>query len=182
MDWWEKGAKWSGDWRSFEIRVLRNVSKRKGGLKLQHEQGWLPGAQTIGFKWAFIRESIWAPSVPYMLCSLERVIFEPCWLPTVETVVYYKQADLSQRWRGSQSSKWQQKSPSPGCSCLWVRPEIAACGEGRSRESTCLLTVEQSVVLCSFMRSGTGCRNITPLSTADWEMVLGEERHKIWTP
>lgn len=41
MDWWEKGAKWSGDWRSFEIGVLRNVSERKGELELQHEQGWL---------------------------------------------------------------------------------------------------------------------------------------------
>lgn len=110
------------------------------------------------FKWAFIKECIWAPSVPYMLCSLERDVFGPCWVPTVETVVYYKQSGLSQRWKDFQSSKWQQISPNPGCSCLWVRLQIGACGEGRSRELTCLLTVK-SVVLCSFMTTGTGCRN-----------------------
>ena len=87
-------------------------------------------------------------------------------ITTIDTMVYYKQSDLSQRWRGSQGSKWQQKAQALAATALAserVRLQIPAYGESRSREPAFLLTAEQSGALCSFVRGGTGCRNLQPL-------------------
>ena len=45
---------------------------------------------------------------------------------------------------------------------LRERLQVPAYGESSSREQTCLLTVEPSVALYSFVRGDAGCRNLQP--------------------